>query len=53
MKFRDVELVGIPFRVTVGSRGLAAGVVEVTVREGRVRTEVPLDDVVDHLRALT
>jgi prolyl-tRNA synthetase len=32
VKFRDVELVGIPLRVTVGKRGLADGVVEVTAR---------------------
>ncbi len=32
VKFRDVELVGIPVRVTVGQRGLAAGGVEVAVR---------------------
>ena len=30
VKFRDAELTGIPFRVTVGKRGLADGTVEVT-----------------------
>jgi prolyl-tRNA synthetase len=52
VKFRDVELIGIPFRVTVGSRGLANGVVEVTVRAGGGKTDVGLDAIVDHLRAL-
>ncbi|MGI5214422.1 proline--tRNA ligase [Plantactinospora sp. CA-290183] len=32
VKFRDVELTGIPVRVTVGRRGLADGVVELTLR---------------------
>jgi prolyl-tRNA synthetase len=41
VKFRDVELIGIPFYVAVGSRGLAKGVVEVTVRDGRRKVEVP------------
>jgi prolyl-tRNA synthetase len=31
-KFKDVELIGIPFRVTVGKRGLATGMVEITTR---------------------
>lgn len=52
VKFRDAELVGIPFQVTVGGRGLANGVLEVAVREGRRKTEVPVDKVADHLREL-
>jgi prolyl-tRNA synthetase len=51
VKFRDVELVGIPVQVAVGSRGLAAGVVEVTARADRLKTEVPLTTVVDDLRS--
>ncbi|WP_128378874.1 proline--tRNA ligase [Streptomyces cavernae] len=49
VKFRDVELVGIPYWVTVGSRGLANGVVEVNDRATAQCTEVPLGDVVEHL----
>ena len=49
MKFSDIELVGIPFRVTVSARGLAAGTVEVTdpghphhrARPGRRRRRTP------------
>jgi prolyl-tRNA synthetase len=52
VKFRDVELIGIPYLVTVGGRGLARGIVEVTVREGREKSEVPVDGVVDHVREL-
>jgi prolyl-tRNA synthetase len=32
VKFRDIELVGIPFRVTIGKKSLADGVVELTER---------------------
>ncbi len=32
VKFSDIELVGIPYRVTVGPRGLASGEVELTER---------------------
>ena len=52
VKFRDVELVGIPFRVTVGARGLAEGVVELTVRATGETEKVPLDDVVQRVRSL-
>ncbi len=32
VKFKDAELVGIPYRLTVGPKGLAAGKVELTAR---------------------
>ena len=38
VKFKDAELVGIPYRVTVGPKGLAEGKVEFTRRrDGRTR----------------
>lgn len=49
VKFRDAELTGIPFRVTVGKRGLAEGVVEVTRRETGETVKVAIGDVVTHL----
>jgi len=50
VKFRDVELVGIPLRVTVGKRGVVDGVVELTERAtGETRT-VPFDEVTDEIR---
>ena len=52
VKFADVELIGIPFRVTVGPRGLQNGVVEVQDRAGGVNEEVPLDGVIPHLNGL-
>jgi prolyl-tRNA synthetase len=32
VKFSDIELVGVPYRITVSARGLAAGTVEVKTR---------------------
>jgi prolyl-tRNA synthetase len=51
VKFRDVELVGIPYRVTVGSRGLANGTVEVTVRATGETTAVPVAEAADQVTA--
>ncbi|GAA3931657.1 proline--tRNA ligase [Actinomadura viridis] len=52
VKFRDAELTGIPVRVTVGRRGLAEGVVEVTPRSGGETATVPLDAAVPAIREL-
>jgi prolyl-tRNA synthetase len=50
VKFSDAELVGIPFRVTVGKRGLAAGTVELTERATGSTVHVALDDLPKHVR---
>jgi prolyl-tRNA synthetase len=46
VKFADSELIGIPFRVTVGPKGVSSGIAEVTERAGLIKTELPLDEVV-------
>ena len=50
VKFRDAELTGIPLRVTVGKRGLAEGVVEVTTRATGETVKVGVGDVLAHVR---
>ncbi|WP_149261140.1 proline--tRNA ligase [Actinomadura sp. K4S16] len=52
VKFRDAELTGIPFRVTVGRRGLAEGVAEVTTRATGDTSKIALASVVEHVRSL-
>jgi prolyl-tRNA synthetase len=52
VKFADAELIGIPFRVTVGPRGVAAGTVELTVRAGLSTEDVLIGEVVDRLATL-
>lgn len=51
-KFKDVELIGIPFRATVSKRGLAAGTVEVTTRATGDTVTVAVADAAGHLREL-
>ena len=55
VKFADSELIGIPYRITVGPRGVGEGQVELTVRRGMSKEEVAIDDVVgiltDRVRA--
>jgi len=50
VKFSDAELVGIPFRVTIGKRGLADRVAELTDRATGETVKVPLDDIAEHVR---
>jgi prolyl-tRNA synthetase len=49
VKFRDAELVGIPFRITVGQRRLAEGAVELTDRATGETLRVPVDDVAERV----
>lgn len=46
VKFADAELIGIPYRVTVGPKGLASGMVEITRRRDGVTESVPVDQAV-------
>ncbi|MFB9237927.1 proline--tRNA ligase [Plantactinospora siamensis] len=50
VKFADADVIGLPLRVTIGPRGLAAGVAEVRDRATGAVTAVPLGDVVVELR---
>ncbi len=49
VKFADAELIGIPYRVTVGPRGVAEGKVELTPRRTMETDEVAVEDVVTTL----
>ena len=42
-KFADAELLGVPLRVTVGRKTLAAGELELQLRRGQQSASVPLD----------
>ena len=43
VKFAESELLGIPYRVTVGKK-LKAGLLELTTRAGRKQEEIPAED---------
>jgi len=44
VKFKDADLLGIPFRVTIGERGLKEGMVELKRRTDKDPAKVPLAD---------
>ncbi len=44
VKFKDMELIGIPYRITVG-KGIAEGKVEWTQRSTGVKEEISLDEI--------
>lgn len=52
VKFTDAELIGVPYRITVGPRGIANGVVEFVDRRSGETNEIPIDGVAAHLIAL-
>ncbi len=52
VKFADAELVGIPYRVTVGPKGLAGGEAEVTERASGNTVNVGLEKVAGHVAEL-
>ena len=52
VKFSDIELVGVPYRVTVGPRGLANGEVELTERATGETGNVPIAGAAARLRAV-
>jgi len=52
VKFADVELIGIPYRVTVGPRGLAGGTVEVLRRSDGSVESIPVAEAASSVAAL-
>jgi prolyl-tRNA synthetase len=49
VKFKDADLIGVPYRVTIGKK-LAQGAVELITRKGRTSRDVAVGDVVSELR---
>ncbi|MCR4400699.1 MAG: proline--tRNA ligase [Syntrophomonadaceae bacterium] len=52
VKFKDADLIGIPLRITIGPKSLAAGKVEVKRRREAEARQVELERVVDVVREL-
>ncbi|GAB4052192.1 proline--tRNA ligase [Catellatospora paridis] len=51
VKFSDIELIGIPYRITVSARGLADGTVEFTDRATGHTERIPLAGAIAHVTA--
>ena len=49
VKFKDADLLGIPLRLTVGGKGLAAGSLELKRRGQKEPTLVPVADAAEHV----
>lgn len=50
VKFKDADLIGVPFRITVGKK-LASGMVELIERRGRERADVPVAEAAARVRS--
>ncbi len=51
VKFKDADLVGIPYRINVGKK-LVDGIVEVVTRAGSTRDDIAVGAVVEHVKKL-
>ncbi len=52
VKFADNDLIGFPYQVVVGKRGIANGVFEFKDRRSGERTEIPIPDAAEQIAAL-
>ncbi len=50
VKFKDADLLGIPLRITVGSRGIKTGTVEVKQRTETENILIPIRDIASHMK---
>ena len=51
-KFATMDLIGLPWRITVGPRGLANGKVELTSRRTGISEEMSAEAAVDRIAAI-
>jgi prolyl-tRNA synthetase len=49
--FADLELIGIPLRVTIGDRGLKEGMVEVQARAEKAPATIDLQAAAGHIKS--
>jgi len=52
VKFKDADLIGIPYRITIGKKA-ADGVVELFERKAKTNVDVKLDEVIGHLKSIS
>lgn len=52
VKFKDADLLGMPLRVNLGSRGLEAGEIEIIERKGKVVHKVAPEKVIATIKSL-
>jgi prolyl-tRNA synthetase len=49
VKFKDADLIGIPLRITIGGKGLAAGVIELKWRSKKDVIKMPVAEAAEHI----
>ena len=50
VKFKDADLLGLPFQLVIGGKGLARGIVEAKDRRTGVKTELPIEGFTEAFR---
>ncbi|MBI1910299.1 MAG: proline--tRNA ligase [Deltaproteobacteria bacterium] len=50
VKFKDADLIGIPYRIVVGTKGLKEGKIELKERKGGQVSLIPVDAVIGELK---
>ena len=50
VKFKDMELIGVPYRITVGKKA-QDGILELKSRDGKVYKEISKDKIVDEIKS--
>ncbi|MEA2101387.1 MAG: proline--tRNA ligase [Thermodesulfobacteriota bacterium] len=52
VKFKDADLIGVPWRITIGKKGLKDGMVEIKERAGGMVEKIPVRDIVAYCCSL-
>jgi prolyl-tRNA synthetase len=52
VKFKDADLIGIPIRITIGQKNLAAGNIELKIRKTGENKLYPMQQIVSEVKAL-
>jgi prolyl-tRNA synthetase len=52
VKFKDADLIGVPYRITIASKKLVEGKVEVLVRGTKQKEDVAVGEIVEHMKKL-
>lgn len=52
VKFKDNDLIGIPLRIVVGSKGLAEGKVELKIRANGEVLSLPIEDAITKVQTI-
>jgi prolyl-tRNA synthetase len=51
-KFKDADLIGVPVRIAIGSRGLKDGNVEIKRRDASDIEDIPIEEAIDYVKKL-